>query len=649
MKTTIIKAALCFLFVGLANLEIMAATITSTKTGNWGTAGTWDSGTVPTATDDVVIASGHTVTVTGAQLTSVNLTVAGILTYATNSTVGGLIVKGTLTISSGGVFNAHNGNVNKLLTLGGDFVNNGTFEMSYNTTHNGLYFNGTNPSNISGTGTFGAVRILTIDNPAGVTIATGTSLNISSKLLLLNGALTNNGTLTLDNMVTGTSGLASSNIEIRRTQVASLVNPYTVGANAVINLNYIANSGFAASQIIAGDEIPTSRNIYTLTINNPQGVLFSDDITSLSSATSALTLTSGVLTVASGKTLAFSNALFLGVAGSSSSYVDGAVSLGISETVAQTKTFPIGSGEQYRSVILSDVKATVGNSAIRFAIEAASGGTLGANIATLSSTRRFVGTVNGSLDSYTSIGIGFGNDDGNPLDKIAVSSTSGGVYDGLGTTIGANTSSMINSATGTYTSLGYFALGTQGSSLPVTLTSYTAKVLGNRVQVKWTTQSEQNNDYFIVEKSTDGTHFSTLAKVVGHGTSTVENNYSAYDNNPVSGDNYYRLVQYDLDGITKDYGTKAVDFKLDAAAGISIYPNPISDKINIVFTANNNASVLLQLSNMAGERVYHKKITQIDAQNPNVINLKDLNLVSGIYILTVSDNNSTKNFKLIKK
>ncbi|MFP4544955.1 MAG: hypothetical protein ACLFQU_12040, partial [Candidatus Kapaibacterium sp.] len=39
-----------------------AVTVTSTGSGLWSDAGTWDVG-VPTADDDVIIATGHTVTV----------------------------------------------------------------------------------------------------------------------------------------------------------------------------------------------------------------------------------------------------------------------------------------------------------------------------------------------------------------------------------------------------------------------------------------------------------------------------------------------------------------------------------------------------------------------------------------------------------
>jgi len=61
------------------------ATVTSVGSGAWGTAGTWDTG-IPADGDDVVIASGHTVTFNvdqSAFTTGVKVTITGTLTHTT--------------------------------------------------------------------------------------------------------------------------------------------------------------------------------------------------------------------------------------------------------------------------------------------------------------------------------------------------------------------------------------------------------------------------------------------------------------------------------------------------------------------------------------------------------------------------------------
>ena len=68
-------------------------------------------------------------------------------------------------------------------------------------------------------------------------------------------------------------------------------------------------------------------------------------------------------------------------------------------------------------------------------------------------------------------------------------------------------------------------------------------------RLTWTTSSETNNDYFLVERSINGIDFETAQKVKGKGTSSDENGYSFLDINKKNGRAFYRLVQIDYDGV----------------------------------------------------------------------------------------------------
>ena len=96
------------MLVGLVACVLPAAagTITSQASGNWGAAGTWAGG-VPGTHDDVFIASGHTVTMTGLPVVAINsLSVSGVLTHATNATVyshrANLLIAADLVVAAGG-------------------------------------------------------------------------------------------------------------------------------------------------------------------------------------------------------------------------------------------------------------------------------------------------------------------------------------------------------------------------------------------------------------------------------------------------------------------------------------------------------------------------------------------------------------------
>ena len=87
--------------------------------------------------------------------------------------------------------------------------------------------------------------------------------------------------------------------------------------------------------------------------------------------------------------------------------------------------------------------------------------------------------------------------------------------------------------------------------LPIELLSFNAISLKNKIELKWTTATEINNDYFTLEKSTDAVNFTTIATVKGAGNSNKVLNYQHFDENPVIGINYYRLKQTDFDGAFK--------------------------------------------------------------------------------------------------
>lgn len=83
------------------------ATITSVGTGAWSASGTWDSG-VPADGDDVVIASGHTVTFDvdqSAFTTGVKVTITGTLTHATTTGTYRLFAKTGASIVGAGTWN----------------------------------------------------------------------------------------------------------------------------------------------------------------------------------------------------------------------------------------------------------------------------------------------------------------------------------------------------------------------------------------------------------------------------------------------------------------------------------------------------------------------------------------------------------------
>ncbi|ADY54253.1 hypothetical protein Pedsa_3724 [Pseudopedobacter saltans DSM 12145] len=180
-------------------------------------------------------------------------------------------------------------------------------------------------------------------------------------------------------------------------------------------------------------------------------------------------------------------------------------------------------------------------------------------------------------------------------------------------------------------------------TLPVKLVDFTAKIENSLVKLRWSTVSEENNDKFIVEKSSNGYDFSFLKELKGKGVSNQTTSYTAFDNAPSSGTNYYKLVQYDKDGQSQIVGLSSVSYNLITSETIRIYPNPVKQEINVAISKNVSQAVISLIS-LDGKTVYERLLTPEDG-------IFKVNLLqkpkSGVYVLKVACRYDTYSSKLV--
>ena len=173
----------------------------------------------------------------------------------------------------------------------------------------------------------------------------------------------------------------------------------------------------------------------------------------------------------------------------------------------------------------------------------------------------------------------------------------------------------------------------QGGPLPVSLTSFTVSVDQNEAKVNWATSMENNCKEYFVERSTDGTTFSTVAIVAGHGTTTQQNLYSVTDDITTINSSivYYRLAQVDADG--KINYSRVVAVKLQVSdGGFSVFPNPFNSFVTLNFQSNNNETAIVKVFNMQGSNIVLKSIQL--TKGINYISIDELSaLPSGNYLV----------------
>jgi hypothetical protein len=165
-----------------------------------------------------------------------------------------------------------------------------------------------------------------------------------------------------------------------------------------------------------------------------------------------------------------------------------------------------------------------------------------------------------------------------------------------------------------------FTTGGDGS-LPVELASFSASAGNGRVTLNWVTESEIENDAFLVERSLDGDVFARVAEIAGHGSSSEQHIYSFTDENVFNGITYYyRLSDRDYNGVITTHNTISV---VPNAAGVEMrgdgtavirefvlvpaYPNPFNPETTLRFDVPNEDSgskqIRLAIFNMLGQQV----------------------------------------------
>jgi hypothetical protein len=178
---------------------------------------------------------------------------------------------------------------------------------------------------------------------------------------------------------------------------------------------------------------------------------------------------------------------------------------------------------------------------------------------------------------------------------------------------------------------------TDGTALPVELSSFSAVILDNGVKLNWRTETEVNNYGFEILRAHTSTPLSVkewdvLGFVEGSGNSNSPKEYSFMDNNVTAGKYSYRLKQIDTDG--KFEYSKVIEVDLGSPQKFELsqnYPNPFNPVTTIRYSLTQSGNVKLIVYNLLGEQIAELDNGFKEA-GIHTINFNAENLNSGIYI-----------------
>lgn len=214
--------------------------------------------------------------------------------------------------------------------------------------------------------------------------------------------------------------------------------------------------------------------------------------------------------------------------------------------------------------------------------------------------------------------------------------TTGGTVTATGLTVGNTYYLMVDGNAGDDCD---FSVGDWSASgiLPIELISFTGEQKGVSNLLQWITASELNNDFFTIEKSPDGIHFENILEADGAGNSNVNLNYSAVDNFPFSGLNYYRLKQTDYDGQHTYSNIILIENKLEGILVSNVHPNPTTEDINFDIYTQASGNVRIQILDYTG-RIVMDEIQTIN-EGKSSLNTTMKTLAKGLYTLKVEFGN----------
>lgn len=175
--------------------------------------------------------------------------------------------------------------------------------------------------------------------------------------------------------------------------------------------------------------------------------------------------------------------------------------------------------------------------------------------------------------------------------------------------------------------------------LPVRLLHFVGLAKNDRNNLTWQTATETANKGFEVQHSKNGTQFTTLSfvgskAVAGNSSQKIDYEYDHYT--PLEGDNYYRLMQIDING-HKEYSDVVLlrNEKNRLFVISSIYPNPVGTVLKAQLSVNTLNKLRVAVTNMEGKMLLQKTVDL--AIGTHIVQLPVVSLAAGTYLLNLTN------------
>jgi len=183
------------------------------------------------------------------------------------------------------------------------------------------------------------------------------------------------------------------------------------------------------------------------------------------------------------------------------------------------------------------------------------------------------------------------------------------------------------------------------TSLPVTLSSFTARNENCNVQLKWTVTEAKNFSHFVVQRSTDAKSFTSVNEI----RYLDGNKDYSYNDSPYSAESlpskyyYYRLKEVDTDATFEYSSIRSVESgTCESRLSVEFYPNPTHDEVNI---KSYSPVKMLEILTIGGKQVYQT----LPSANQTELKVNVQNFSQGLYIVNIVNAEGKYSSKILKR
>lgn len=185
------------------------------------------------------------------------------------------------------------------------------------------------------------------------------------------------------------------------------------------------------------------------------------------------------------------------------------------------------------------------------------------------------------------------------------------------------------------------------TALPVTYAYFRAQPLSKGIQLEWQTTNELNHSHYVVERSANAIDFFPISGPVidPFGSRNGSKLYRFTDREVGQGTFYYRLKQVDSNGPI-DY-SKILAVSLDDQHSVlRLYPNPVSDQLQIRFETEHTGLIDIELSDISGKKWLTQAGNKTQTKYTQTLDVNTL--PKGIYLVTIRLGNQYFIRKVVK-